>query len=90
MAEYLWDLHIAAIAVNNASVEAWPVPNAPEPFQLHSMLLANFGMPLGELFDLDALAADCAADGVYESLLVSSPLHVVGGVASPPNAVAIK
>jgi hypothetical protein len=47
-------------------------------------------MPIGELWDLDALAADCASDGIYESMIVSNPLYVIGGVASPPNAVAIK
>ena len=47
-------------------------------------------MPLGEQFQLAPLAADCAQDGRYEFMLVSAPLNVEGGVASPPNAVAIK
>ena len=48
------------------------------------------GLPLGELFVLKHLAEDCAADGRYDFMLVSAPLHVAGGIASPPNAVAIK
>jgi hypothetical protein len=48
------------------------------------------GLPLGELFFLDDLAADCAADGSYEFLLTSAPLNLPHGVASPPNALAIK
>jgi hypothetical protein len=47
-------------------------------------------MPLGELWRLEALAADCEADGVYESLLVSAPLNLRGGAGSPANALALK
>ena len=36
------------------------------------------------------LAADCAADGVYEFQLVAPPLSVTGGVGSPVNPIAIK
>lgn len=43
-----------------------------------------------EMWYLDALAADCEDDGVYEFLLTSAPLNKVGGIASPPNALAIK
>ena len=56
----------------------------------HSMLLPMLGIPLGEMFDLSALAADCAADGRYACLFVSAPLNIPRGVASPPNALAIK
>ena len=48
------------------------------------------GMAVGELWRLDELAADCAADGVREFFLTVKPLHVVGGVGSPPNAIAFK
>ena len=44
----------------------------------------------GEFWDLDALAADCAADGVYEFFLTATPLNLEGGVGSPANAVAVK
>jgi hypothetical protein len=42
------------------------------------------------MWDLEALADDCAADGRYECLFTSAPLHLEAGVASPPNALAIK
>ena len=57
---------------------------------LHIQLIAHLGMALGELWDLDALAEDCAADGVYECMVMSAPLNLRGGVGSPPNALAIK
>ena len=89
MAEYLWDLHIAAIAADNPALEAWPPDPATGGF-MHWKLIPHFGMPIGELWWLADLADDCAADGVYDSFLTSAPLNVPGGVGSPPNALAIK
>ncbi len=86
MVEYLWDLHIAAVAADNPSVEVWP----PATGLMHMHLIPLLGMPVGELWYLEELAADCAQDGLYEFMLTSAPLHVPGGVASPPNALAIK
>jgi hypothetical protein len=57
---------------------------------MHETILGLWGMPIGEMFYLEALAADCAEDGVYEFFLTSAPLNKLGGVASPPNALAIK
>jgi kynurenine formamidase len=87
-AAWLWDHRIAAIAADNPAVEALPVE--PRPGFQHRRLIALQGMPLGELWDLDELAVDCAADGVYEFMLVSAPLYLPGGVGSPANAYAIK
>ena len=55
-----------------------------------SAVLGLLGIPIGEMWDLDALAADCAVDGVYEFLLTSAPLNLHQGVGSPANALAIK
>jgi hypothetical protein len=100
----LWDMHIAAIAADNPSLEVMPFgpwdrdvrqrwqddPPSAADTMLHFSLLPLLGLPIGELFDFDALAADCAADGRYTCLLVSAPLNLAAGVASPPNALAIK
>jgi kynurenine formamidase len=48
------------------------------------------GMTLGEIFDLDALAADCEADGVWEFFFTAPPLKVQHGVGSPITPLAIK
>ena len=87
-AAWLWDHRIAAIAADNPAVEALPVE--PRPGFQHRRLIALQGMPLGELWDLDELTLDCAADEVYEFMLVSAPLYLPGGVGSPANAYAIK
>ena len=57
---------------------------------IHYRTLSMLGLPLGEQFILDPLAADCAADKRYEFMMVSVPMNLEGGIASPPNAVAIK
>ncbi len=87
-AAWVWDQHIAAMAADNVALEALPV-EATVGFQ-HRRLIALQGMPIGEVWDLDELAQDCARDGVYECMLVSAPLNLPGGVGSPPNAYAIK
>jgi kynurenine formamidase len=87
-AAWVWDQQIAAMAADNVALEALPVEVAVG-FQ-HRRLIALQGMPIGEVWDLDELAQDCARDGVYECMLVSAPLNLPGGVGSPPNAYAIK
>lgn len=89
MVEWLWNNQVAAIGTDCPAVESFPFDFTDEN-ALHYRALPLLGLPLGELFVLAALAADCANDGRYEFMLVSAPLHVEGGIASPPNAVAIK
>lgn len=48
------------------------------------------GIALGEMFDVQVLAADCAADGRYSFLLSAPPLEVTGGFGSPVNPHALK
>jgi hypothetical protein len=89
MARYIWNLHICAAASDVPALEAWP-PTPETGGFLHQYLIGLFGLAIGELWDLERLAADCAADGVYEMLLVSAPLNKLGGIGSPPNALALK
>jgi len=84
---WLWDHHVAAVAADNVGVEACGDGLR---FDLHPSLLALLGIPLGEYWWLHDLAADCAADGRHEAMLVSVPLNVRGAVGSPAQAVAIK
>ena len=91
MAEYFFDRHPSAICSDNPALEAWPPPNFADPDGfLHHWIIGRFGMAIGEMFVLDQLAADCAADGVYEAFFAAAPLNVRGGTGSPPNGLAIK
>jgi len=93
---FLWDLGIAAVAGDQPALEVFPPgtgaeeSNDPEQQFMHFQLLPRLGMPIGELFDLDALADACAADGRYDFMFTSAPLRIRNGVASPPNALAIR
>jgi kynurenine formamidase len=89
MVGWLWDSRVAAIGTDCPAVEPWPWAFTDEG-ALHYRTLSMLGLPLGEQFVLDELAADCADDGRYEFMMVSVPMHLEGGIASPPNAVAIK
>ena len=84
---FLWDNHFAAIATDNPDFEVFP---AAASGMMHSTIIGLWGMPIGEMFNLDPLAKACAEDGSYEFLFTSAPLNKLGGVASPPNALAIK
>lgn len=56
---------------------------------LHPILLAGWGTPIGELFDLELLAKTCKRLKRWTFFFVSIPLNYTGAVASPPNAMAI-
>ena len=86
---FLWDNHFAAIATDNPDFEAYPASEE-KGGMMHSTIIGLWGMPIGEMFNLDPLAKACAEDGSYEFLFTSAPLNKLGGVASPPNALAIK
>jgi kynurenine formamidase len=81
---------VAAVATDTWGMEVRP-NELEEIFQpVHIVLLVNAGLLIGEIFDLDPLAADCAADGVYEFMFVAPPLPFTGAVGSPINPMAIK
>jgi kynurenine formamidase len=94
VAEWLWDSRIAAVASDAPGLEAIPPPRPTNPGEsadfLHFHMLSYFGMPIGEMWDLETLAEDCAADRRYDFFFTSAPLNIPGGVGSPPNALAIK
>ncbi|MBT2523367.1 hypothetical protein [Arthrobacter sp. ISL-28] len=54
------------------------------------MPLRDMGTVLGEIWDLEALGADCAEDGVYEFFLSAPPLKFTGGTRSPIEPIACK
>ncbi|GAA1864216.1 cyclase family protein [Pseudonocardia ailaonensis] len=81
---------IAGLATDTWGMEVRP-NEITEIFQpLHVVLLVNVGLMVGEIFDLEKLADDCAGDGVYEFLFVAGPLPFTGAVGSPLNPLAIK
>jgi len=88
--EWLHAREVAAVASDTNSVEVIPFEEPHTPLPLHLIGLRDMGLTLGEMFDLDALAKDCAADGAWEFLFSAPPLRITGGVGSPLNPLAVK
>jgi kynurenine formamidase len=88
--EWLHSREIAAVCADNNAVEVQPDENPAVHAPAHMVLIRDMGMSLGEVFFLDELADDCAADGVWEFLFSLAPLPVTGGVGSPVNPLALK
>ncbi len=90
-APWLHRTEIAAIATDTWGFEVRP-NEFDEAFQpLHQVVIPHIGLYIGEMWDLEALAADCAAsDGRYEFWLTAAPIPVTGAVGSPVNPIAVK
>ena len=90
VAPWLHAREVAAIASDNYAVEVRPSELPPFRSPFHICAIPNVGLTLGEIFFLEELAADCAADGRYAFLLVAPPLPVTGAVGTPINPYAMK
>jgi kynurenine formamidase len=89
-ARWLHRTEIAALATDTWGFEVRPneFDRAFQP--LHQVAIPHIGLLIGEMWDLEDLAADCAADGVYEFFLTAAPLPITGAVGSPVNPIAVK
>jgi len=72
--EFLWEKEVAAVAGDARSFEVWPC--AELEWHLHEWLLAGWGMPIGELFDLEELAQVCEELGRWGFFLTSAVMNV--------------
>ncbi len=89
-ADWLHGTEIAAAATDTWGFEVRP-NEFEDAFQpLHQVAIPNMGLFLGEMWDLDALAADCAADCRWDFFLTAAPLPVTGAVGAPVNPIAVK
>jgi kynurenine formamidase len=80
---------VAAIACDNWALEHLAAGNGGR-FPVHEVGIVHMGLPLGEIFALDALAAECAADGRYDFLLAAGPLPIRRAVGGPVNPLAVR
>jgi kynurenine formamidase len=89
-AGWVYERELAAVATDTWGMEVQPteIPGTYQP--LHQVFIPNMGLTIGEIFDLDELAEDCAKDSVYEFFFVAPPLPITGAVGSPINPLAIK
>lgn len=89
-ADWLHDSSIAAIATDTWGFEVRPNEFDVAFQPLHQVAIPNIGLFLGEMWDLDLLAEDCATDGTYEFFLTAAPIPVTGAVGAPVNPIAVK
>ena len=89
-AGWVHERQLAAVATDTWGMEVRP-NEIPETYQpLHQVFIPSMGLLVGEIFDLEALAEDCARDRVYEFMFVAPPIPITGAVGSPVNPFAIK
>jgi hypothetical protein len=70
--DWLHDCYFAAVAGDAPAFEAWPTH---EEYHLHEYILALWGMPLGEMLDLEKLAKRCAETNRWFFFFTSAPAN---------------
>ncbi len=88
--QWIADHEVAVVASDNWAIEVLPGEIETELLPVHMVLIRDMGVTLGEILDLDELAADCEADGVWEFFLTAPPIKFTAAVGSPINPLAIK
>ncbi|KAK9312654.1 hypothetical protein V1522DRAFT_415059 [Lipomyces starkeyi] len=90
IAKWHWETGFAAVAGDTNAYEAWPPERSSSlKHALHEVFLSGWGMPIGELWNMEELAAECKRRQKWSFFLTSQPLDIPGGVASPCNAMAV-
>lgn len=72
--KWIWEHEFSAVAGDAIAFEA--VPFQSETHWLHEWLLAGWGLPIGELFSLEKLAAECKKQKKWSFFFSSMPLKV--------------
>jgi kynurenine formamidase len=88
--EWLHDHDVAAVATDTLVFEVWPCEEPAVLLPVHLLHLVDMGLPQGQLWALDDLAADCATDGQYDFLLCATPLPLTRAVGGPVAPTAVK
>lgn len=73
--DFLHDNYFAAVAADSPAFESWPTPFE---WNHHLYLLPRWGCPIGEMWNLEKLAATCKRHSRYHFFFVSSPANVPG------------
>lgn len=88
--EWLHDHDVAAVATDTLVFEVWPCEDPAVLLPVHLLHLVDMGLPQGQLWALDELAGDCAADGQHDFLLAATPLPLTRAVGGPVAPTAVK
>ncbi|KAH7010399.1 putative cyclase-domain-containing protein [Ilyonectria destructans] len=86
MADFLHDNYFSVVASDSPAFEVWPQIKE---WNHHINLLPLWGVPIGELWDMEKLAEVCKDRQQYVFFFVSIPMNVQGAVGSYSNAIAM-
>ncbi|WP_200208886.1 cyclase family protein [Micromonospora coerulea] len=87
--DWIYTHQVAAVALDNRTFEVTPFEKPYDvTYPLHSRLIRDLGLTIGELWWLEDLAATCARLDRWEFLLTAPPLPVTGasGASTTPLA----
>ncbi|MBS4099713.1 cyclase family protein [Tsukamurella paurometabola] len=90
LVQWFADREIPNLVTDTIANEVTTDQNNGVALTLHCALMRNLGVVFTEITDLEALAADCAADGVYEFMYTAAPLKIAQGSGAPVNPVVVK
>ena len=88
--EWIRDHDIALVATDTITYEVYPCEDPKVFMPVHMIQLRDMGLVQGQNWYLDELAADSAADGQYDFLLVATPLPLTGAAGAPVAPTALR
>ncbi|CAK7202870.1 hypothetical protein SEUCBS139899_005597 [Sporothrix eucalyptigena] len=83
---WLYDCYFAAVAGDAPGFEVFPTTQA---YKLHEYLLPLWGVPIGEMLDLEGVAELARQHGRWTFFFSTAPANCPGGVGSHVNGMAI-
>ncbi|KAJ7136739.1 hypothetical protein C8R44DRAFT_868861 [Mycena epipterygia] len=88
---WLWDKKLSIVGSDNPTFESAPLNTTIDgvPRSLHQVFLGGWGQSIVEFLNLEDLAVACHELKRYSFFFTLQNLNIVGGIASPPNAMAI-
>ncbi|CAN5515387.1 cyclase family protein [soil metagenome] len=88
--EWFHDNEVAGVATDTLVLECFPCEDPAVLLPVHMIHLRDMGLAQGQLWDLDDLAADCAADGQFDFLLTATPIPLTRGLGGMVAPTAVK
>lgn len=75
MIDFLYDNYFSVVGGDAPAFEAWPTD---KDWFHHQYLLSLWGVPIGEMLDLEKLSEVCRKEQRYSFFFSSSPANVLG------------
>lgn len=90
--EWFAEREVAGAFIDTYTYEVMPPEsgNWDDLLAVHMVQIRDMGLLQGQNWNFEALATDCAADGVWEFLLVAAPEPIVGATSAPVVPIATK